>query len=99
MMLGIGSAAGKRLNSGQYNGTVLKSVSDPGEEDAWVMPAAMACFRSRYATFKSLLIEAKCKHPQLKRMLAAHDVKPAFDPKTLGAFLCRRADLPDSFEI
>ncbi|WP_424979978.1 TniQ family protein [Leisingera sp. S232] len=99
MMLGIGAAAGKRLISGQFGGQVLKTVSVPGEENAWVTPAAMACFRSRYVTFKSLLIEAKCKQPQLKRMLAAHEVKPAFDPKTLGAILYRRADLPESLEI
>lgn len=99
MMLGIGAAAGRRLISGQFGGTILKTVGVPGEGGAWVTPAAMACFRSRYVTFKSLLIEAKCKQPQLKRMLAAHEVKPAFDPKTLGAILYRRADLPEPLEI
>ncbi|WP_051337358.1 TniQ family protein [Leisingera daeponensis] len=99
MMLGIGAVAGKRLISGQFCERVLKTVSVPGEGDAWVTPAAMACFRSRYVTFKSLLIEAKCKQPQLKQMLAAHEVTPAFDPKTLGAILYRRADLPESLGI
>ena len=74
IMLGIGAAAGKRLISGQFGGMVLQTVSVPGEGDAWVTPAAIACFRSRYVTFKSLLIEAKCKQPQLKRLLAAYEV-------------------------
>ncbi|KUJ79586.1 hypothetical protein AVO44_10290 [Ruegeria profundi] len=98
MMLGIGVAAGKRPISAQFGETVLKTVSVQGEEDAWVTPAAMACFRRRYVTFKSLLIEAKCNQPQLKRMLAAHEIKPAFDPKTPGAILYRRADVPKSLE-
>ncbi len=95
MMLGIGEAAGKRLIAEKTGEAVFETVSVPGETEPWITPDAMASFRAKYVTFKSLMIEANCKQPQLKRMLADHEVKPAFDPKTLGAILYRRADLPD----
>ncbi|OED49628.1 hypothetical protein AB838_06115 [Rhodobacteraceae bacterium (ex Bugula neritina AB1)] len=99
MMLGIGEAAGKRLLAEKTGEAVLETVSVPGEAEPWVTPEAMACFRSKFVTFKSLLIEAKCKQTQLKWILAAHEVKPAFDAKTLGAILYRRADLPKALEL
>ncbi|KIC07213.1 hypothetical protein RA19_24745, partial [Leisingera sp. ANG-M1] len=99
MMLGIGEAAGKRLIAAKTGEVVLETVSIPGEAEPWVTPEAMACFRSKYVTFKCLLIEAKCKQTQLKWVLAAHKVKPAFDPKTLGAILYKRADLPKALEL
>ncbi|WP_411353089.1 TniQ family protein (plasmid) [Leisingera aquaemixtae] len=99
MMLGIGEAAGKRLISDQAGEALLEAVAVPGEDEPWITPAAMASFRSRFVTFRSLMIEAKCKRPQLKRMLDSHGVAPAFDPKSLGATLFRRSDLPDDLDI
>ncbi|MEX5562626.1 TniQ family protein [Pseudophaeobacter sp. 1A16562] len=99
MMLGVGATAGKRLLSEPGGRVLLKAVKLPGEEEAWITPAAMACFRSRYVTLRSLMIELKCTKSQLKRRLDAHEVKPAFDPRSFGGTLYRRADLPKSMEI
>lgn len=83
----------------QKGEAVLETVSVPGEAEQRVTPEAMACFGSKYVACKDLLIEAKCKERQLKQILAAQEVEPAFDPKTLGAILFRRADLSKSWEI
>lgn len=93
MILGIGVAAGKRLMSEPYSEAVLKTVPGLNEDDGWVTPASMSYFRSRYVTAKCLFIEAKCQPYKLKRRLEELGVKPAFDPKLLGATIYRRADL------